>query len=131
MDSKGFTLVELLVVLVVIGVLAGVALPRLSTARAQAFETALQSDLRNLQSAQEQYYAAYGYTYGDAADLQGASPPLWSESPSVTLTLSDVTAQGWAGTAIHERLPSTTCRLRVGAAATEAYPDGRILCETE
>lgn len=131
MDSKGFTLVELLVVLVVIGILAGTALPRLSTARDQAFETTLQSDLRNLQSAQEQYYAAHQYTYGDAEALQGTAPPLWTESPGVTLTLTGVTSRGWAASAVHLRLPATTCRLHVGEAATEAQPDGRILCEAE
>jgi prepilin-type N-terminal cleavage/methylation domain-containing protein len=131
MDNRGFTLVELLVVLVVIGVLAGAALPRLSKARDQAFETTLQSDLRNLQAAQEQYYASEGYTYGDATALQSTAPPLWTESPGVTLALSDVSARGWAATASHERLPGTICRLHVGAAATAGQPDGRILCGTE
>ena len=46
-DENGFTLVELMVVVGIIGILVAIAIPVLSGARARASDRAAQSDLRN------------------------------------------------------------------------------------
>ena len=62
-DNKGFTLIELLIVVVIIGILAAIAIPKFSATREKAFVSAMKSDLKNLASQQEIYYADnYGYT---------------------------------------------------------------------
>src|SRR5690606_5449285 len=53
---EGFTLIELLIVVVIIGILAAIAIPKFSATREKAYYSAMKSDLRNLQSAQEMYY---------------------------------------------------------------------------
>ena len=62
-DNKGFTLIELLIVVVIIGILAAIAIPKFSATREKAYFAAMKSDLKNLASQQEIYYAdEYAYT---------------------------------------------------------------------
>jgi type IV pilus assembly protein PilA len=55
--EKGFTLIELLVVVAIIGVLAATAIPQFSAYRARGFDSRAVSDLRNVATAEEAYYA--------------------------------------------------------------------------
>jgi len=57
MNKKGFTLVELMVVIVIIGVLAAVAIPKFSAATAKAKASEFPSVLSNIVSAQETNFA--------------------------------------------------------------------------
>jgi prepilin-type N-terminal cleavage/methylation domain-containing protein/prepilin-type processing-associated H-X9-DG protein len=60
LGAKGFTLVELLVVIAVIGVLVALLLPAVQQAREAARRTACRSHLRNLGIALHNYHDAYG-----------------------------------------------------------------------
>lgn len=53
LNKKGFTLIELVVVIAILGILALVAIPRFTGMRANANESAVVSNLRNIQTATE------------------------------------------------------------------------------
>src|SRR5260221_9783044 len=57
MSRKGFTLIELLIVVVIIGILAAIAIPKFANTKAKAYVASMKSDLRNLVTAEEAYFA--------------------------------------------------------------------------
>jgi len=59
MSKKGFTLIELVMVIVIIGILAAVAIPKFISLRNDARRAVCQSNVGALRTALSNYYAAY------------------------------------------------------------------------
>ena len=70
MNQKGFTLVELMVVIAILGVLAAIAIPRFNESTAKANTARVQADLRTIDSASVQYQADNGKMPATITDLQ-------------------------------------------------------------
>jgi type IV pilus assembly protein PilA len=69
--KEGFTLIELMIVIAIIGILAAIAIPQFSAYRTRSYNSAAQSDLRNMATAQEAYYvdnSTYCNSETDIAD---------------------------------------------------------------
>ena len=56
-SRKGFTLIELMIVVAIIGILAAIAIPQFASYRQKAFNSAAQSDLKNAKTNVEAFYA--------------------------------------------------------------------------
>ncbi|CAG1015753.1 Type II secretion system protein G [Anaerolineales bacterium] len=56
-NRKGFTLIELLIVVAIIGILAAIAIPQFSAYRVKAYNSSASSDLRNIKTALESFFA--------------------------------------------------------------------------
>jgi type II secretion system protein G len=70
MRNRGFTLVELMVVVVVIGLLAAIAIPNFHAITGRAREAAVKSNMHLIQTAMEDYSAVSGGRYpDDGSDL--------------------------------------------------------------
>jgi len=100
-NNEGVTLIELLIVVVIIAILAAIAIPKFSATRERTAFAAMKSDLKNLASQQEIYYADE-YSYSTVAANLG-----FASSDGVTISISDGDATGWAATAIHSALAAS------------------------
>ncbi|MDY0268932.1 type IV pilin protein [Trichloromonas sp.] len=56
-SEKGFTLIELLIVVAIIGILAAIAIPQFASYRQKAYNSAANSDLKNIKTGMEAYMA--------------------------------------------------------------------------
>ena len=70
--KRGFSLIELLIVIAIILIIAGIALPKLGEARRNGFEVATIQALKTINTAQVQYFSTYGRF---AQTLQELGPP--------------------------------------------------------
>ena len=59
-DNKGFTLVELMVVLLILGILVAIVVPLYNNAQEKAADTAHAANIRTLEGAGQQYLAVEG-----------------------------------------------------------------------
>jgi type IV pilus assembly protein PilA len=79
-DDKGFTLIELMVVVLIIAILIAIAIPTFLGMRRRAQDRAAQSDLRNGLTAAKAFYTdddTYtGFTPGATGTAEAAEPSL-------------------------------------------------------
>lgn len=126
-DRPGFTLVELLIVVVVVGILAAIAIYRTTEVTRQAQLAVVKSDLRSFTVAQEVHHQS-SMAYGGLEDLA-----QFRSSDGVSVQVNWVDPNGYAATATHESLPDVTCGVFRGPAAEgvagPAEQEGVVTCE--
>ena len=90
MNRKGFTLVEILIVVIILGILAAIVIPQFTEASNDARESALTSDLQTLRSQLELYRVQHLDTYPGAnmvtqltskTDMNGTVDPAGTLGP--------------------------------------------------
>ena len=114
--TQGFTLIELLIVIAIIGILAAVLIPNLLNARSRAFDTAAQTCLKEIVTAEEINASVDPWTYiNDDADAA-----ITGIASCTDVTVTSVGAAGgtvFEYTAVHDQ-GSTTYTVSNGTGVT-------------
>ncbi len=123
-NSDGFTLLELLTVVLIIGILASIAIAKFTNTRERSQLAVMQSDLRNVATAQENYFAdnaAYATTLANLS---------FNVSESVTVAIPVATNSGWRATSSHASVAGRVCELYYGSAggASTATSEAVVMC---
>ena len=124
MNRKGFTLIELLIVVVIIGILAAIAIPKFANTKEKAYIASMKSDLRNLVTAEEAFFAD-SVKYTTAIGVGGIQ---FSTTSGVTGPTIATTADGWTAWVAHTTT-TKTCAIYVGSTAlAPANKEGEPRC---
>lgn len=96
---KGFSLIELLIVVAVIGIIAAMAIPSLQSSRRAANEAAAIGYMRTWSSAQELYFQRFG-VYATDDDLMVAAGLIGNPDPDrmgYFYMIDGITSDTWYG----------------------------------
>lgn len=99
-SSKGFTLVEIMIVVVIIGLLAAMAIPAFQKVRTSSQDKAVLNNARQLAAAADQYFLENGVSSVTRGNLVGATayvkslnlvanegyPDGFTQSEAITIT---------------------------------------------
>lgn len=124
MGRRGMTLIELLTVIVIIGILAGLAIVKTRAMKDKAKLAAVKIDHHNLVVAEEAYFSDKK-TYGTLAQLQTAREFRLSTGNTMAISTS---AAGFTATATNSSITSSIkkCTIRVGSGGSAL--DGKLTC---
>src|SRR5256886_1122123 len=109
----------------IIGILAAIAIPKFANTKEKAYLASMKSDLRNLVTAEEAYFAdsvKYSSTIG-------AGGVTFSQSTGNTLPTINTTADGWTAN-IKNVNTTKTCSIFIGSTSlTPAGKEGEPKCQ--
>ncbi len=99
MNKKGFTLIELMIVVAIIGILAAIAIPQFSSYRTKSYNTKAKTELRGAYTACQVYFSTE--SGATSCGIGGMQAQKFFNSNDVTLEITDSSLDNWTATAKH------------------------------
>ena len=100
-DQSGFTLIELMIVIAIIGILAAIAIPQFSEYRKRSYNSSAVADLRNAGTAQEAYFVDESTYCSTTGPLIGHPYGLYL-SDKVVFSINTATVNNYVMEAYHQ-----------------------------
>jgi len=102
--QKGFTLIELMIVVGLIAIIVAIAIPQFTEYRKRGFRAELNSDLKNAFTASQAYFSDYpGATVDALAKIAGYG---YRNSSNITFSAGTLTVTSGNITLVHGALPA-------------------------
>lgn len=110
-SKQGFTLIEILIVVAIIGLLAAIAIPQFNSYRRRGYNAVAITTLRELATAQASYYVDYKTYTDDLNKIKAANTGFKIDRGvsilSLSTSFSSANGIGFRAVAKHDRSPDT------------------------